>query len=334
MKNLSIIIPTYRTPPKILERAVKSALEQTLEGIEILVYDDNDSPSEINSVRNLVEKLHADKSYHHAQSLFYIDGDGHVGPSDARKFAVEDSAGEYVTFLDADDSFYEKDSCQIMFEKIRATPSKLPDIVQGKIVVVDKNPATLAAFPDAYDYIEKSFRETLSFETGDELISAYLSEKKHSLCLEGKLFRTKPLLSALEKMPRAECFVGENYMWLYFILRECRSFSEIAIPVCRCHSENGFTFSSDAIENLEEWKKICSSSSVFTAVFADMKSRPLSCGEEIVRNFYSDLMIRFAASNLRQQMRVPDSLREKAARILIDSWGADLISRMVKKTWN
>ena len=319
------------TPPKILERAIKSALEQTLEGVEILVYDDNDIPSEITCVRNLVEKLHADNSLHHAPSLFYIDGDGHNGPSDARKFAVEESAGEYVTFLDADDTFYESDSCQIMFEKIRSMPSKLPDIVQGKIVVEDKNPATLAAFPDAYDYIEKSCRESLSFDSGDELISAYLGGKKHSLCLEGKLFRSKPLLSALGKMPRAECFVGENYMWLYFILRECRSFTEISIPVCRCHTESGFTFSSEEIENLEEWKKICSSSSVFTAVFADIKNRPLASGGEIVRSFYSDLMIRFAASNLRQQMRLPDSLRKKAARMLVDSWGADLISRMVGK---
>ena len=181
MKNLSVIIPTYNTDERTLERSIRSALGQTLEGMEILVYDDNDDPKKKKSVQNLVEKIRPKRSTK-APKLYYIEGGYyapmHSGPSDARKAAVEESCGEYVTMLDADDEFYERDSCRILFEKIRANSSSLPDIVQGKIIVPDKRNAILDAHPDAYEYIEKSCRETLSFSEDDELISAFLSENK------------------------------------------------------------------------------------------------------------------------------------------------------------
>ncbi len=98
---VSIIIPTYGRAD-MLDRAINSVLGQTYKNIEIIVVNDN--PKESDGFINTIEVLEAYKN--NLKVKFYSDGINRGG-SLARNKGIEIAEGEYVTFLDDDDFYYE-----------------------------------------------------------------------------------------------------------------------------------------------------------------------------------------------------------------------------------
>lgn len=88
---VSIIIPTYRRAQQLRE-AVQSALAQTYEHIEIIVISDGPDAE----ARAAVEGMDPRLSYHELEK--------NSGPAEARNRGVKLSRGEWLTFLDDDDS--------------------------------------------------------------------------------------------------------------------------------------------------------------------------------------------------------------------------------------
>ena len=88
---VSIIIPTYRRPKEV-RLAAESALAQTWGEIEVLVISDGPDPA----TRVAVEALDP--------RLRYLELPSNGGPAAARNAGVEASSGEWLTFLDDDDS--------------------------------------------------------------------------------------------------------------------------------------------------------------------------------------------------------------------------------------
>lgn len=98
-KLVSVIIATYQRSFQILERAVKSVLNQTYENLELIVVDDNDPDSparkEVStSIRNISDFR-----------LRYIEGDKNRGACAARNIGINCSHGDYIAFLDDDDEY-------------------------------------------------------------------------------------------------------------------------------------------------------------------------------------------------------------------------------------
>ena len=84
---LSIIIPTYNRP-QFLPRAVNSALQQTVEEVEVIVVDDgSDEPVTLPE---------------HSQ-LKVIRLSQNSGNAVARNVGLKAAKGQYVTYLDDDD---------------------------------------------------------------------------------------------------------------------------------------------------------------------------------------------------------------------------------------
>ena len=88
---VSIIIPTFRRPQEV-RLAAQSALAQTWKDIEVLVISDGPDPE----TRASVEDLGA--------PLRYLELPLNAGPAAARNAGVAASRGEWLTFLDDDDS--------------------------------------------------------------------------------------------------------------------------------------------------------------------------------------------------------------------------------------
>lgn len=86
----SIVIPTYNRA-HLIERALTSILNQTLQDYEILVVDDgsNDNTGE------LIQKLNITQ-------LKYIKTQN-FGVAHARNVGIKNAGGSYITFLDSDD---------------------------------------------------------------------------------------------------------------------------------------------------------------------------------------------------------------------------------------
>lgn len=109
---ISIIIPTYKRPG-MLDRAIKSCLEQTYKNIEILVIDDNNPDSE-----GRKETIAFMKKYEDNSQIKYIKCKKNGGGAKARNEGIKNAVGDYVVFLDDDDYFFkDKLEKQLKFMK-------------------------------------------------------------------------------------------------------------------------------------------------------------------------------------------------------------------------
>lgn len=110
---VSIIIPTYRRVPE-LRLAVESALKQTYTNIEVIVVADGPDPEVRAAMADLDLRLRC------------IELTVNSGPAEARNAGVRASCGEWLTFLDDDDTMLPEKVEQQML---------LADVAQPHIMV-------------------------------------------------------------------------------------------------------------------------------------------------------------------------------------------------------
>ena len=91
---VSIVIPTFERP-ELLERACETACSQTYDNIEIIVVDDDSQVS----YEKALEKLSTLKNFK------YIKRSKNGGGSAARNTGIEAANGEFIAFLDDDDTW-------------------------------------------------------------------------------------------------------------------------------------------------------------------------------------------------------------------------------------
>ena len=102
MQKVSIIIPCYNKE-KYIEDAIKSALNQTYQNIEIVCIDDCSTDNSKTILKALADKYN---------NIILLEEDANIGVCRARNKAIDIANGEYILPLDADDtlepSFVEK----------------------------------------------------------------------------------------------------------------------------------------------------------------------------------------------------------------------------------
>ncbi|WP_408958823.1 glycosyltransferase family 2 protein [Natrinema sp. 74] len=94
MTQVSVIIPTYNRAAT-LPRAIDSALEQTIDDLEVVVVDDGSTDD--------TESVLADYEDPRVRSITH---DTNRGANVARNTGIEHANGEYVAFLDSDDEWH------------------------------------------------------------------------------------------------------------------------------------------------------------------------------------------------------------------------------------
>jgi glycosyltransferase involved in cell wall biosynthesis len=93
---VSVVIPTYNRPPLVV-RAVQSALEQTLDAIEVIVIIDGPDEATLKFL------LQIDDSRLRVKML-----PSRLGTGEARNAGVKDTRSRWVAFLDDDDEWFPK----------------------------------------------------------------------------------------------------------------------------------------------------------------------------------------------------------------------------------
>lgn len=91
-EKISIIVPVYKVE-KYLERCVNSLLNQTYKNIEIILVNDG-SPDNCPAICD---------DYASKDSRVKVIHKNNGGLSDARNIGIENSTGEYLSFVDSDD---------------------------------------------------------------------------------------------------------------------------------------------------------------------------------------------------------------------------------------
>ncbi len=95
---VTVIITTYKRP-ELLNRSLRSALNQTYPNVEVLVVDDNDPEC---AARKETEAL-MKNTFSDKDNLRYLRMPCNSGACAARNHGVEESKGEFIQFLDDDD---------------------------------------------------------------------------------------------------------------------------------------------------------------------------------------------------------------------------------------
>ena len=103
--KLSIIIPAYNTE-KTLERCLKSVTNQGLSDYEVILVDDG-SPDKCGDICD---------EWRNKNNNFKVIHKANGGLSDARNAGIDVAQGEYITFVDSDDTIRENSLCDLMTE--------------------------------------------------------------------------------------------------------------------------------------------------------------------------------------------------------------------------
>lgn len=94
--SVSVVIPHYRAAHTI-ERALLSVLAQTVQPVEIVIVDDASPDQDFNDLQVVVNQ--------YSDRVLLRRLPENCGPSTARNLGWDTATGEFVAFLDADDSW-------------------------------------------------------------------------------------------------------------------------------------------------------------------------------------------------------------------------------------
>lgn len=104
---LTIIIPVYNTEPDLLKRAIDSAFSQKKNPVEVLVIDDCSTSAETRQVL---------QSFEQEEKVRVLYNEKNLGISGTRNRGIREAEGEFLAFLDHDDSLHD-DFASIMVRK-------------------------------------------------------------------------------------------------------------------------------------------------------------------------------------------------------------------------
>ncbi len=147
--KVSVIIPTFNRG-NLIEKSIKSVLNQTYQNFEVIVVDDGST----DNTSNVIEKINDDR-------IKYIKLNNNKGASNARNIGIKKARGKYISFQDSDDLFY-PNKLEKQLQNIINKKSNL-DFCKIKVI-----------FNKTYSYFYPNKRQEKSILCGkifDELIS-------------------------------------------------------------------------------------------------------------------------------------------------------------------
>lgn len=150
---IDIIIPAYNAHETIIETLSSIAIQTYRDKVKVYIVDDcsdKDYKKEISIFKNKLD-------------IKYLKTDKNRGPGYARQYALDNSNGEYIVFMDADDELYNSYAIEILYNKIN---DENLDVVMGYFYVEREN-------------LEEHVLPTMQLICG---------------CLHGKIYRRKHLI--------------------------------------------------------------------------------------------------------------------------------------------
>lgn len=142
-KLVSVIVPTYGRS-ELLIRCIESIISQTYSQVEIVIVDDNG--------KNTVDQINTERKLSSYTNIKYIKLDENSGGGVARNIGVQNSSGEYITFLDDDDVYY-------------------PQKIERQLETINKNRADIClCHMEIINHGASFFGDEYSYANGSNLI--------------------------------------------------------------------------------------------------------------------------------------------------------------------
>ena len=115
MEKFSVIVPLYNKAPYV-RKALESVVTQTYKDWELIVVNDGSTDESIQVVEDYIRETMSDE-----RLAIRVISQANAGVAAARNRGVNESSGEYVCFLDADD-WWEKEYLEEMDKLIKEYP--------------------------------------------------------------------------------------------------------------------------------------------------------------------------------------------------------------------
>lgn len=200
--SISIIVPVYNVEPYI-EECLQSVADQTMaEGIECIIIDDKGTDNSIATAENFVHTYSGPVRF----SIIYHDKNR--GLSAARNTGIKAARGEYIYFLDSDDTIT-PNCMELMYNMVEKY--KGIDMVQGMFIIT--NPSL---------YRERNIFPLPEFTKNRKIIkSFYLSFRGDIVPAQTRLIRK----SFIEKhnLFFMEGIIHEDNHWSFYLAKYIES---------------------------------------------------------------------------------------------------------------
>lgn len=196
MPKVSIIIPVYACQDYI-GRCIESLQKQTISDIEIIFVNDCTPDDSVEIIKKYME---------HDLRIFIINHDRNIGPMMARYNGYKVAKGDYITFMDSDDTLPSDSLEKLLTEADRSGA----DIVSGTVEYVKDNGER-----EKWDN---------SLDNGNDIECVFksmlINRFKHNLC--SRLFK-RSLLQNYSYKNYENMRNGEDGLLFYQIVSNCSS---------------------------------------------------------------------------------------------------------------
>lgn len=206
--KVSVLVPIYNTE-KYLNDCLDSVIRQTFKDIEVICVDDasTDRSSEIlNEYANKDARIRVIKKNSNQGLLL------------ARKTGIAEAVGEYICFLDSDDSLSRAESLQIMVDLIEKENT---DILQFSVEIFGDVPEAVKS--EKYNWL-KVCQEKLE---GSFNIVAACIENRYSWNLWNKIYRSEICKEAYSHVSDIYLVTAEDAYGYFLIAYHAKIFKGI-----------------------------------------------------------------------------------------------------------
>ncbi|NOU87842.1 glycosyltransferase [Paenibacillus sp. LMG 31460] len=234
--KVSVIVPVYNCE-KFISKCLDSIIHQTYSNLEIVIVNDGSTDRSEEIVNEFMEK--------DARIVYYYQDNS--GPSDARNHGINKSTGEYLAFIDSDDTV-DRYYIEYLISRMLTTGVDLvccgyKDIsVYGILNCTDFNFEISNSQHDFIDLVCKG--------TGGVLWSKLFKKEiiiKHNMKMDKDIFMSEDLIFVLQYALHCKSFAAiEGHLYYYNRLNQNSISSNISIDyiqnyiaVCK-HLENIF----------------------------------------------------------------------------------------------
>lgn len=217
MIKVSVIIPAYNLQ-NYIEKSLNSAINQSLQEIEILVINDGSKDSTLDIINNIASKC---------DRVRVIDKKNQ-GVSKARNTGIKEARGEYILFLDGDDWLH-IDALKLLYNKAKEDDL---DMVAYNFILAYENGVLINSNDMDFgnisgeEYLGLAMESKVSVALWSKLIRRDLFESYNIQCPEdiafGEDMATTMMLSIYAKR------VGKLNKNLYYYLQRSTSVTKTA----------------------------------------------------------------------------------------------------------
>lgn len=310
---VSIIIPIYNGAQTIT-RCITSLKEQTLKTCEFIFVDDGSSD---NTVEKLIELTKDDSRFVILQMGRRTD------PFQARKKGILAATGQYIMFLDADDTFIEK-GCEIAYQTIS---TKNVDIVLFGANPIKNENTSKNALNQYKQYLRFEDKIRGFYRTHKECCNLYFQSTGFgfSTSLGKKIFSAKLLKQVMNKLD-SDLYLGygQDLFQLIATMEQVNSiYADNRLKLYNYFIGDGVTQAEQTTISIEKYKRIIASHNSFLAINSFVAKSDFSKEEKLLAVQHSKKCL--LASAQKHLWNLSDADIPQGLSLLREAWGEEYL---------